>query len=154
MSKKPSELKDLAQNKERLLLEGWQEDLESYLGYLQFFKYAQVHYPEIVDEFRKDNGGHFYANIDSINYNIEGYKHLTKYHSKVKSDKVRKNALKKSLSKEALAKRIAIRKNKGEKTTLTELAYCFEVDEDTLRSFVKREFNLDWKSYLRKILEE
>ena len=154
MPKKPSELKSLTLNKERLLLEGWQEDLDDYLGFLQFFRYAEVHYPEIVAKFVKDKGGHFYASSEDIDYNIKGYKDLTKFHTRVRSEKVGKNARKKSLTKEALAKRISIRQSKGEKNTLTEVAYCFDVDTDTLRAFVKREFGLDWKSYVRKVLEE
>lgn len=155
MPKKLNKTETPPQRRERLLLEGWQEDLDDYLISYQFSQWVQKNYPDIAAEFHSDKGlRHYFGSMESIDHNIEGYKDLTQYHTRVRAGQVGKNALKKDLTQEALAKRLAIRKSNKQKTTLTELAYCFEVDEKTLRSFVKREFNLDWKSYLRKVLED
>lgn len=155
MPNKPNKTETLSQNRERLLLEGWQEDLDDYLLAYQFSQWVQKSYPDIAAEFSSDKGlRHYFGSMESIDHNIKGYQDLTQYHTRVRSNKVGKNALNKDLTQEALTKRLVSRKSKGEKNTLTEVAFCFEVDEKTLRSFVKREFNLDWKSYLRKVLED
>ncbi len=155
MPKKPSEFKVAVQRKERLIQEAWQEDLEEYLGFLQFFRWAEVYHPEIVAEFRADKGvRHYFGNMDDVNHDLIQAKELSKRQAKAKSDKLSNSRRSKVLTKEALAKEIAILKNDGEKTTIIDLSEIFRVDVKTMRGFIKRNFNMDWKTYVQNVLDQ
>lgn len=154
MPRKPTESKIASERKERLILETWQENLEEYAGFSTFFRWVEKNHPQIIAQYRKGGAKTDPRELESISHDITQLRELLGREKQATSEKMADLSRNKGLTKKALANRISVRKNNGDKTTLTELAYDFDVCSATLRGFVNENCKTDWKSYVQQVLEQ
>lgn len=135
-------------------LDTWQNDLKDNAQLVTFVKWVQKNHPQVLAQFRDAKVKVDPLDEIAITDNFWNAAYSLHESEADLSIEMASRSKSKKLTIEELAKEIQILTHNEESTSLESVAEIFKVHKDTLKRFIKEEFEItDWRIYRQKVLE-